>query len=448
MRGEPDRHGCLDRRLGFWGHQGEISDAADDGGKADHKNSAEHDDQHLKPTYGGWVFDPGLGGRNFGRRVLLGTASSGVGSLWSSVFLHGVWLLLGGGVQTRAIIQDQAGRKDLELSDTPHELTAGEDEAGERVDRFLAGKLPDLSRSRIQALIKAGAVRADGATISEAKERVKSGSVYQVAVPEPEAAVPAAERIALNVVFEDEDVVVVDKPAGLVVHPAPGHATGTLVNALIAHCGDSLSGIGGVRRPGIVHRLDKDTSGLLVVAKNDAAHKSLSKQFAEHGRDGRLHRAYRALVWGVPDRPIGTVDAALGRSSANRMKMAVVSENAGRFARTHYELEEFFQDARGLDAVSLMRVKLETGRTHQIRVHLAHIRHPVLGDQVYGTGFKASSRRLDPEVQQALAALGRQALHAAELGFEHPVSNEPLAFISPLPGDMTELISALRGGAA
>jgi len=330
------------------------------------------------------------------------------------------------------------------LQQTSRELVASEDEAGERIDRWLAAKIPELSRSRIQALIKAGAVTSGGGTIGEAGWRVKPGRSYSITVPEAEEPTPRAEEIALDVVYEDGDLIVIDKPAGLVVHPAPGHATGTLVNALIGHCGDSLSGIGGVKRPGIVHRLDKDTSGLLVVAKNDAAHKSLSEQFADHGRDGRLHRAYLALCWGVPDRPSGVVDAPLGRSQANRKKMAVVSEAFGRSARTHYHVEKVFADVEGHDFVAMMRLELETGRTHQIRVHMAHLRHPVLGDPVYGTGFKASARRLGEGAREALHHLRRQALHAVELGFEHPVSGREMAFESHLPADMARLIAALE----
>jgi 23S rRNA pseudouridine1911/1915/1917 synthase len=330
------------------------------------------------------------------------------------------------------------------LNDISCEATAQEDDAGERVDRWLAGQFPEFSRSRIQALIKAGAVSSDGGTIGDAKERVKPGVTYQMVVPEAVDPEPKGEDISLSVVFEDDHLIVIDKPAGLVVHPAPGHSSGTLVNALIAHCGDSLSGIGGVKRPGIVHRLDKETSGLLVVAKTDQAHQSLSEQFAEHGRDGRLHRAYIAVAWGVFDRPSGVIDAPLGRSSANRMKMAVVSEDAGRFARTHYQTMETFQDCEGQDAVSLLRLELETGRTHQIRVHLAHVRHPVLGDPVYGTGFKASARRLGEAARWQLSKLKRQALHAAELGFEHPVTGEEMAFSSDLPEDMAQLLDALN----
>ncbi|MEQ8825034.1 MAG: RluA family pseudouridine synthase [Filomicrobium sp.] len=326
------------------------------------------------------------------------------------------------------------------------EVTAEEKDAGERIDRWLAGQFPEFSRSRIQALIKAGAVSTSGGTIGDVKERVKPGCTYLMVAPEATDPEPQGEDISLNVVFEDDQLIVIDKPAGLVVHPAPGHSSGTLVNALIAHCGQSLSGIGGVKRPGIVHRLDKDTSGLLVVAKTDQAHQSLSEQFAEHGRDGRLHRAYVALAWGVFERPSGVIDAPLGRSSANRMKMAVVSEEAGRYALTHYHSLATYQDVEGTPAVSLVRLELETGRTHQIRVHLAHVRHPVLGDPAYGAGFKASSRRLSDGARIMLSRLKRQALHAAELGFEHPVTGDDLSFKSPLPEDMAQLISALEDG--
>jgi 23S rRNA pseudouridine1911/1915/1917 synthase len=260
-------------------------------------------------------------------------------------------------------------------------------------------------------------------------------------MPPPKSATPAGEAIPLDIVYEDDDLIVIDKPAGLVVHPGAGHGEGTLVNALIAHCGASLSGIGGVLRPGIVHRLDKDTSGLLVVAKTDQAHRSLSEQFAAHGHDGRLKRAYLAILWGIPDRKSGVVDAALARSSANRQKIAVSRSTAARHAVTHYKLVESFPSP---PASSLVQCRLETGRTHQIRVHMAHIGHPLLGDATYGPGFAASARRLVPEAQEALSKLGRQALHAAVLGFEHPTQHLPMHFESPLPADMAELIAALR----
>ena len=323
----------------------------------------------------------------------------------------------------------------------PVRLEVTEADAGERLDRFLANRLTALSRSRLQVLIRSGAVTDQRGTIGDPGRRVKPGEWILLDVPPPEAAAPAAEAIPLSVVYEDKHLIVIDKPAGLVVHPAAGHHGGTLVNALLAHCGESLSGIGGVKRPGIVHRLDKDTSGLLVAAKTDAAHKGLSEQFSSHGADGRLHRAYLALVWGTPSRARGAIDAPLARSEKNRTKIAVVT-GRGRRAVTHYETVESFA-CGGTSDVSVLKIQLETGRTHQIRVHLAHIGHPVLGDPVYGAGFKSSSRALPDAAQTALAELGRQALHAAELGFEHPVSGRALAFSSALPGDMAMLHAAL-----
>ena len=324
-------------------------------------------------------------------------------------------------------------------------IEASADDAGARLDKVLSEHVKTLSRARVQALIRSGNVTAaGGGTIKDGSQRVKQGETFTILVPEPEPAEPQPEAIGLDIAYEDDDLIVIDKPAYLVVHPAAGHSSGTLVNALIAHCGASLSGIGGVKRPGIVHRLDKGTSGLLVVAKNDAAHEGLSAQFASHGADGRLHRAYLALIWGRPLRPRGVIDAPLARSSANRKKIAVAKGDSGRHAVTHYEvLETFAPGTPG--AVSLVRLELETGRTHQIRVHLAHIGHPVLGDPLYGSGFKEKARTLGEAAQAALAALDRQALHAAELGLEHPVSGKPLAFTSPLPGDMAGLLAALGG---
>jgi 23S rRNA pseudouridine1911/1915/1917 synthase len=335
-------------------------------------------------------------------------------------------------------------------------FSVDETEKGRRLDLFLAARFETLSRSRVQALIAQGQAHIAEKTIGDAGYRVKLGDVISFSVPPPAPAAPMAEAIELSVVFEDDCLIVIDKPAGLVVHPAAGHETGTLVNALLAHCGDSLSGIGGVKRPGIVHRLDKDTSGLLVVAKSDAAHKSLCEQFAAHGRDGRMQRRYFALVWGQLGAQTGTIDAPLARSSLNRTKMAVVNRQEGldperetaREAITHYQVAQVFhsevQGGRGgAPLASLIELELETGRTHQIRVHLAHIGHPVLGDQTYGAGFRASERRLTEMAMSALRKLGRQALHAAELGFEHPISGKPMMFTSELPADMTELISAL-----
>jgi 23S rRNA pseudouridine1911/1915/1917 synthase len=315
--------------------------------------------------------------------------------------------------------------------------------AGTRLDKFLSERVTELSRARLQALIRAGSVTdATGATLSDGAQRVKPGEVFRVMVPEPEPAAPAPEPIALSVVHEDRELIVIDKPAHLVVHPAAGHSSGTLVNALIHHCGASLSGIGGVKRPGIVHRLDKGTSGLLVVAKSDAAHKGLAEQFAAHGADGRLERAYLALVWGKPPRPRGKIEAPLSRSRANRTKIAVAKGNGGRHAVTHYEVVKTFRVGDGA-TVSLVRLRLETGRTHQIRVHLAHLGHPVLGDPVYGSGFKAKAMALPEPARALLRKLGRQALHAAELGFEHPVTKRRLRFTSPLPADIDALVDAI-----
>lgn len=359
----------------------------------------------------------------------------------------------------------------------PNSFTIDAETAGERLDRYLTTKIPGISRSRVQSLIASGEVAVDGAVVGDAGYRVKPGEVVTVSIPPPIAAKPAAEDLPLDIVFEDAQLIVIDKPAGLVVHPSAGHGAGTLVNALLSHCGDSLSGIGGVRRPGIVHRLDRDTTGLIVAAKSDEAHRGLSEQFAAHGRDGRLERAYMAVVWGALPSVMGTIDAPLARSTANRTRMQVVAkgsrarigkggtwlvedeedEDGGRTsprgprqAITHYQLIETFMGvpAPGRAAVpiaSLVKVSLETGRTHQIRVHMAHIGHPVLGDPTYGAHFKASERRLSEPQADALRALGRQALHAAVLGFEHPVSGRSLRFESPLPADMARLVTALRG---
>ncbi|MGQ0456509.1 MAG: RluA family pseudouridine synthase [Hyphomicrobium sp.] len=325
-------------------------------------------------------------------------------------------------------------------------VRAGSNDAGHRIDSWLSTKIPDLSRSRVQALIKGGCVEAvSGATIGDVRSPVKPGTTYAVSVPEPSAFDVGGEAIALNIVHEDADVVVLDKPPGLVVHPGAGHASGTLVNALIAHCGDSLSGIGGVRRPGIVHRLDKDTSGLMVVAKNDQAHADLSEQFKVHGRDGRLHRAYLALAWGAPIRARGTIDAPLSRSAANRTKVAIVPRSAGRQAVTHFEIIESFADRHGVKGVaSLVRLILETGRTHQIRVHLAHIGHPILGDASYGAGFRTRIDRLQSPAREEVELLARQALHAAELGFHHPRSGKKMSFVSDLPSDLRTVLNSLQ----
>jgi 23S rRNA pseudouridine1911/1915/1917 synthase len=323
-------------------------------------------------------------------------------------------------------------------------LTVGDAEVGQRLDRFLALRLPTLSRSRLQALIRAGEVTRQGAPVADLGGRVKAGEIYEVHVPAPVAAEPAPETIPLAVVYEDAHLIVIDKPKDMPAHPGAGHASGTLVNALLAHCGASLSGIGGVKRPGIVHRLDKDTTGLLVVAKTDAAHQALAQQFAAHGADGKLERGYRALVWGAPERPRGAVDAPLGRSGSNRTKMAVVAGERGRRAVTHYRVLETFPGRAAKPLASLLHLTLETGRTHQVRVHMAHIGHPLLGDMTYGAGYRGSARKLGPHAEAVVEALGRQALHAAELKFEHPVTGKRLAFESPLPDDMADVVAALK----
>jgi 23S rRNA pseudouridine1911/1915/1917 synthase len=314
---------------------------------------------------------------------------------------------------------------------------------GMRLDRFLTLILPELSRTRIQNLIKQGRVSSGRATIVDAKYRVKPGERFMLDVPPPTPAEPGAEAIPLDIVYEDRELIVVDKPAGLVVHPGAGHAAGTLVNALIAHCGDSLSGIGGVARPGIVHRLDKDTSGLMVAAKTDRAHRALAAQFADHGRSGEMERGYLALVWGAPQRPRGTIEAPVGRHPASRTKMAVLPKDRGRQAVTHWRVIDTFGPKQA-PVASLVECRLETGRTHQVRVHLAHIGHPLIGDPLYGTGFKSKLRTLPEPLRGRLAGFQRQALHAAHLAFVHPASGTLLKFNSPLPADLSEIIEAFK----
>ena len=311
---------------------------------------------------------------------------------------------------------------------------------------MLATRIPALSRTRLKALILAGEVAIDRRTIRDPGQRVNSGETIAVTMPRAEPAVPAGEDIPLNVVFEDGEMIVIDKSKGLVVHPAAGNWSGTLVNALIAHCGDSLSGIGGVKRPGIVHRLDKDTTGLMVVAKTDRAHQALAAQFADHGREGALRRGYLALVWGAPDRPKGTVDAPIDRHRTARNKRAV--REGGRDAVTHWQVLEGYQGRDGTPVASLLACRLDTGRTHQIRVHLAHIGHPIMGDTAYGTGFKTKSSRLGPEAQAALQGLGRQALHAYLLAIKHPLTGQILEFRSELPADLAKLRQALASPGA
>ena len=305
--------------------------------------------------------------------------------------------------------------------------------AGTRLDRLLADAVPALSRSRLKGLIEGGRVflRAGG-RLTDPAYRVKAGQTLVVAVPAPAPARPAPQGMDLAVAYEDAHVIVIDKPAGLVVHPAAGHADGTLVNALLAHCGGSLSGIGGVSRPGIVHRLDKDTSGLLVAAKTDAAHRGLAAQFAAH----TVRRSYRAVVWGVPRPGHGEIVGNIGRSPANRKKMAVVA-SGGKPALTRYRVVR----AVGTEA-ALVECRLATGRTHQIRVHMAGLGHAVVGDPLYGGGAR---RRPASAARAAVAALNRQALHAYILGFTHPNEGEGLRFTSELPNDINDVLRILDG---
>lgn len=307
------------------------------------------------------------------------------------------------------------------------ETTIGEAQAGLRLDRALAELLPDLSRERIKTLIVEGQIVSGGRSLNPSM-KVAVGQDYSITLPAPVSLDAVAQDIPLDIVHEDADLIVVDKPAGLVVHPAAGNLDGTLVNALLHHCDGQLSGIGGVARPGIVHRIDKDTSGLLVVAKSDKAHEGLARQFKDHSID----RLYAAIVYGIPTPGTGIVDAWIGRSDADRKEMAVHREGRGKHAVTHYRVMERLRGA------AMVECRLETGRTHQVRVHMAHLGHPLIGDPVYGRdrkGFKS-----------ILETLGfkRQALHAKRLGFIHPVTEEPLAFDSPLPADMQELLSELH----
>ena len=299
--------------------------------------------------------------------------------------------------------------------------------AGWRLDRALAAAVPTLSRERLKTLIRSGAVEAGGKTVRDPATKVRGEEALRVAVPEPEPAHNEPQDIPLTILFEDEHLLVVDKPAGLVVHPAAGNFDGTLVNALLHHCAGKLSGIGGVARPGIVHRIDKDTSGLIVVAKTDVAHEGLAKQLAAHSID----RRYLAIVNGVMKAGQGTVDAPLARSATNRKKIAIVEGHRGKRAVTHWKRLDILRDA------ALVECRLETGRTHQVRVHMASIGHPLVGDPVYGGSGKTHGKILK-ELQ-----FHRQALHATELGFTHPVTKDRISFTSPMPPDMQELMCAL-----
>ncbi|MDD3370503.1 MAG: RluA family pseudouridine synthase [Alphaproteobacteria bacterium] len=317
-------------------------------------------------------------------------------------------------------------------------LVIPEDLEGVRTDKAIvalaAAQAASLSRSRIQNLLENGFLSLSGKPVRDASRKVKAGESYALTVPPPEKAEPEAQEMDIDVVFEDSDVIVIDKKAGLVVHPAPGNRDKTLVNALLAHCEGSLSGIGGVARPGIVHRLDKDTSGLMVVAKNDAAHQALAAQFA----DRSLSRTYRAVVWGVPVPPAGSVDAPIGRSPKDRKKMAVTGK--GKPALTHYRVLKDYGFA------SLVECKLATGRTHQIRVHMAHIKNPVIGDPAYGKG-RAKGAKMDKDLAKALSEFPRQALHAVEIHFVHPRTGKTKTFSSKLPKDIQALVKKLEKAA-
>ena len=303
------------------------------------------------------------------------------------------------------------------------------EKAGIRADKWLA-EATELSRSRLAALIEQGCVCQNGIPLSAADKKVAAGDVFEIAVPAPVPAVPQAQEIPLDIVYEDADILVLNKAAGMVVHPAAGNYDGTLVNALLAHCRDSLSGIGGVARPGIVHRLDKETSGLLVIAKNDLAHQKLSEQFAVHS----LERCYLALVWGVPNPLSGVIETQIGRSSSDRKKMAVL-KSGGKRAETHYRVVKIL--AGGL--LSLVECSLKTGRTHQVRVHMTSIGHPLIGDKVYGRPPKGAAQN---ESIRAAYLFDRQALHSYKMSFIHPKTNREMRFEIPLPPDMQAVVDS------
>lgn len=322
-------------------------------------------------------------------------------------------------------------------------VTVPPEAAGRRLDRFLAEALGDISRSRLKALIAEGRVAAaDGTPLTQPSAKVAAGTHIAVTVPAPLPATPQGQDIPLDILYEDAALIVIDKPAGLVVHPAPGNPDRTLVNALIGHCGDGLTGIGGEKRPGIVHRLDKETSGVMVAAKTAAALQSLTEQFAERSVD----RAYRAIAWGAPTPARGEIEGAIGRNPRNRKKMAVV-KRGGKPALTRYAIAQRFP-ASGAAIASLLECRLATGRTHQIRVHLAHIGHPIIGDPAYGRAPRKHAARagtpLPDAAKTAISLFPRQALHAYRLGFTHPLSGERLDFETKLPHDMAELLNVLE----
>jgi 23S rRNA pseudouridine1911/1915/1917 synthase len=329
--------------------------------------------------------------------------------------------------------------QESEAGDEEYAVTVDAALAGGRLDAVLAKALPAFSRNRIKDLILSGAAAINGQTAAEPRTRVKAGDALILTAPPPDDPDPQPEDIPLVVLYEDDELIVVDKPAGMVVHPAPGSPHGTLVNALLFHCRGRLPGINGVKRPGIVHRLDKDTSGVMVAAKTERAMAHLAAQFADHGRTGPLHRAYIAFAWGRTQQGRGTVDAPIGRDPNNRMKQAIRRD--GREAITHFAVEARC-GGDGWD-ITRLRCELETGRTHQIRVHMAHIGHPLVADPLYASGYATKSRRLPEDLREIVDGLGRQALHAAELGFEHPVTGEEMLFESGLPPDLASFAEAL-----
>ncbi len=319
----------------------------------------------------------------------------------------------------------------------PIQITVTPNLAGQRLDKLLAGELPDISRSRLKSLIQDGHVSCDNNSLIKGPSQiVKLGETYCVYQPEPVEAVPQAENIQLDITFEDEHLILVNKPAGMVVHPAAGNRTGTLVNALLHHCHGSLSGIGGVIRPGIVHRIDKDTSGLLVMAKHDKAHAGLSKQFADHS----IHRIYSAICKGHPNPSKGRIEGNIARSTKDRKKMAV-TDRSGKWAVTHYKTQIYFHKG-ATQIASHIECKLETGRTHQVRVHMNHIGHPLVGDQTYGNANKYPNS-LSADLRGLLSSFPRQALHARELGFTHPITGTDHHFMAKLPTDMQVLLDGL-----
>jgi 23S rRNA pseudouridine1911/1915/1917 synthase len=338
-------------------------------------------------------------------------------------------------------VSEDSDKATISAGETVLNATAAGEHTGLRLDQFLAARFPDISRSRLKQLIEAGNVTRAGEKIGDANTRVKRGDAYEIRLPPPVPARPLPQDIPLAIVYEDSDLIVIDKPAGLVMHPAAGNPDGTLVNALMAHCGASLGGLGGEARPGIVHRLDKDTSGLVIAAKNDRAMHSLARQF-EHRT---IERAYHAVVWGAPRVHEGNVEGDIGRNPFDRKRMAVL-RGGGKAARTRYKVIERFGDPERPFA-SLLECRLETGRTHQIRVHLSHLGHPLIGDPAYGRARTTPRAKAEAQAQAytAVQAFSRQALHAFLLGFKHPTSQARLRFESPWPADLAALIGALRG---